>query len=143
MHHPFLCPAILSTLCSSLKRLGMLPVRAALSGQEWRLDGSPGCNSLPHLSSFHSLQTQPSYSVVCPSPCRHSSADRDNAGLAGFPPVAAILPPVVLVASYPSCSPGKAHYLSVSRCLDQAGSAYQTISKLFLRDRQINKNGSS
>lgn len=54
MHHPLLRPAILSTLCSSLKGLGMVPVRAALPGQAQRLQGGgPGATaSLIYLPSI-------------------------------------------------------------------------------------------
>lgn len=117
-HHPILSPTIISTLCSSLKGLGMLLVRAALLGQEWRWEGEPWVQQpFPHLSCFHSVYTQPSPTALCRSPWSGSIADRDSACLSVFPPLVADLPPVVLSASNPHCSPGKAQFLSHTKML--------------------------
>lgn len=96
----------------------------------------PRCHSLPHLSSSHSSETLPNLHSQWYNPWSSSSAERDAASLVGFPSVVAVLPPVVLVASHPSWSPGTLRICLISGCLGQAWSPYQEEQhfKLLLRD---------
>lgn len=94
------------------KGLSMLPVRAALPGQEWRLEGDSHVQQPPPFILLPFFTGPAKYHCSLPQPLKWQQCRQHAAGLAGFPPVVAVLPPVVLVASHPSCNPGKAQYLS-------------------------------
>lgn len=96
MHHPLLRPAILSTLCSSLKALGMVPVRAALPGQERRLQGGAQVQQPPSFIFLPSFTDPAKTPCSLAQPLEWQQYRQGSCKPGRFPPLVAVLPPVVL-----------------------------------------------